>query len=135
MHEELITAENLSKGALCAVFDAAYLDYRVDDEGDIIINEQCNVYVFPDATKRRIRLVTQFGFVTGTPRSEKLEAANRMNCEYLFIRASVIDDALRFDYDIALDHGVTKKGLILMIKRFAQIPYPAVREHAPSIVS
>jgi Putative bacterial sensory transduction regulator len=135
MGEDLITADNVSKGMLCAMFDAAYLDYRMDDDGDIIVKEQCNVYLFPDTAKKRIRLVTQFGFVPDTPMSERLEAVNKMNLEYLFIRASVINDALRFDYDIALDYGVTKKGLILMIKRFAQIPYPAVREHAKDIVS
>lgn len=135
MSDDLITAENVTKGLLCAVFDAAFLDYRMDDDGDIIIKEQCNVYLFPDSAKKRIRLVTQFGFVPTATMSVKLEAANKMNLEYLFIRASVINDALRFDYDISLDYGITKKGLILMIKRFAQIPYPAVREHATDIVS
>jgi hypothetical protein len=135
MSDDLITAESVTKELLCELFDAAYMDVKVDDDGAIIVQERCSVYVFPDSAKKRIRLLTQFGFVpTATP-LQKLEAANKINVEYLFIRASVIKDSLRFDYDISLDHGISKKGLVLILKRFAQIPHAAVQDHALDIVS
>ena len=135
MSDDLITEENITKEMLCSIFDAAFLEFRVDDDGDIVIRERCNIFVFPDRDRKRIRLMTQFGFTPVATMSEKLEAANKINLEYLFVRASVLRDSLRFDYDIALDNGITKKALVLVIKRFGQIPHAAVQDHAGDIVT
>jgi Putative bacterial sensory transduction regulator len=135
MSDDLITAETVTKELLRSIFDAAYMDVHTDKDGDLVIKERCSVYVFPDADKKRIRLMTQFGFVATATASQKLEAANKMNIGYLFARASVRNEVLLFDYDIPLDSGVTKKALVLMIKRFAQIPHAAVHEHAEEIIA
>jgi Putative bacterial sensory transduction regulator len=135
MSDDLITATSVTKDLLRSVFDAAFMDYRTDSDGDLVVSERCNVFVFPDAEKKRIRLMTLFSFTPIATMSEKLEATNKINREYLFVRATVANDRLMFDYDISIDHGVTKKALVLMIKRFAQIPHAAVHEHATDIVT
>ena len=50
------------------------------------------------------------------------------------IRASVHDELLVFDYDFYIVGGITKKALVMALKRFATIPRGAVAEHGQGIV-
>jgi hypothetical protein len=134
MSEELITLENVSKDMLKAIFDAALMDTTLDSDGDILIKDRCRVYVLPDVERRRIRLLAQFGFVPSASEHAKLDCANRINSDYIIVRASVHGDKLRFSYDVSLDGGITKKAMALLVKRFCSIPQEAVADYGKDIV-
>ena len=134
MSDDLITAENVSRELIRSIFDSAFMDPQTDSEGDIFVKEGWRVYVIPSKEKKRIRLLAQFGFKSSSTLAQQLEAVNKINCEYLIIRASAWKSALRFDHDIPLDGGLSKKALVLIVKRFGSIPHAAVQEHAGDIV-
>jgi hypothetical protein len=58
-----------------------------------------------------------------------------VNKEYAIVRATVgQNDALRFTYDILVSGGITKKALVLAVKRFCEIPHSAVARLGEDIV-
>lgn len=134
MADDMITAENLSRELLKSVFDAAFMDVAFDSDGDIIVKDGCKCYVLPDKDKRRILLLTQFGFKPSADESEKLMCANKINAEYIMVRAYATDKSLRFTYDIILDGGITRKAFVFAVKRFCTIPHAAVQDHGMNIV-
>ncbi len=134
MTPPLITAENVSVELLKQIFEAAFVDYSMTDKGDIRIKDQCTVLVFPRKEQRLIKLMTVFGFKASTSMLERLECANKINVEYIIVRASVVDDTLYFEHDLLLDGGLSPKGLVWSVKRFDGIPYPALREHGADLL-
>ena len=135
MSEELIPPENLSKELLKDVFDAAFMDASFDEDGDLKVKDQVTWYVCPSEKRDRIRLLAQFAFEPSTSELERLECANHINDEYTIVRASVgKNDRLRSSYDIPTAGGVTKKALVLTLKRFCSVPQEAVREYGQDTV-
>lgn len=129
MTEELITPENLSKELLKSVFDAAYMDTSYDDEGDLRVKEGLRCYVLlPSEAKDRIKLLTGFGFKPETSEQQRLEFVNELNKQYIVVKASARKDSLQFEYDILMSGGITKKALVLMVKRFCGIPLGAIED-------
>jgi hypothetical protein len=135
MSNEPVTTENLSRELLKSVFDAAYMSMTFDKDGDIVLQEQCKCIVIPDKEKRRIVLMAQYGFKASASESEKMAAVNKINKDYIIVRAIVIDQILRFTYDVILDgDGITPKSLVSLVKRFCAIPPAAVADYAKDIV-
>jgi len=135
MSEELITPEDLSKELLKSIFDAAFMDASYDEDGDLRVKEQVTCYVYPSERRDRIRLLAQFAFKSSVSQLERLECANRINDEYIIVKAAVgQNDRLRFIYDIPTAGGITKKALVLTLKRFCSIPHEAVREYGRELV-
>jgi hypothetical protein len=135
MSNELITTDNLSRELLKSVFDAAFMATSTDSDGDIIVQEQCRCIVMPDKEKRRIWLLTQYGFKSTATEIEKMICANKINKDYIIVRAAVIDKTLRFTYDIVLDgDGVAPKSLVLLVKRFCTIAPQAAGDYGKDIL-
>jgi hypothetical protein len=136
MPEDLITPENLSKELLYSIFDAAYMDVSYDSDGDLMIQDDVRCFVIPnEKTKDRIRLFTLFGFNPESSELDRLESVNRINNTYIMVRAtSSNNDTLFFDYDICVKGGITRKNLVLTVKRFCSIPRDAVSEYCKGIV-
>ncbi len=136
MHEDLITPENLSIDLLKATFDAAYMDTRLDEDSDLVVKDDVSVRIrIDEKRKNRIRFLTIFGFKDGVPKTDKLDCVNNINNDYIMLCASSTDnDLLIFRYDIMLYEGITKKDLVLSVKRFATIPHDAVNEYGSDLV-
>lgn len=135
MSAEFVTAENLSKELLKAIFDAAYMTTSLDKDGDIVIREQCNCIVIPDKEKRRIWLLVQYAFKPNASDAQKMQCVNNINTDYIMVRAISINNILRFSYDVILDgDGITPKSLVMLIKRFCSIPLAAVQDYGRDIV-
>lgn len=135
MSNELVTADNVSRELLKSIFDAAYMTTSLDSDGDVVVKEQCNCIVLPDKEKRRIWLLTQYSFKPTATDTEKLMCVNKINMDYLIVRAVVVKNILRFSYDIVLDgDGITPKSLVLLIKRFCNIAPSAVQDYGQDIV-
>jgi hypothetical protein len=137
MTDELITPENLSKELLKSTLDAALMDTSYDNEGDICVKEGIRCWVIPNAKfKDRIKLITIFGFEPGASQAQRLECANKINREYIVVKAYVgTNDSLVFEYDILVAGGITKKAFVLGVKRFCSIPRTAAVEHGTGIIA
>jgi len=136
MSDDLVTPENLSKELLHSIFDAAFMETSWDSEGDLRVKDQIHCFVIPTEKKDRIRLISIFGFKEGTTQMQRLECVNDINNEYIMVRAvSGNNDTLRFDYDIYVQGGISKKAIILATKRFLSIPIDAVADHGNNLVA
>ncbi|MCP3887488.1 MAG: YbjN domain-containing protein [Desulfobulbaceae bacterium] len=134
MSEELITVDNVSKEFLESIFSAAFMDVTHDNDGDIVVKDACSCIVMPSKESKKILLFCQFTFKPSASDNEKLVCANNINSEYMMVRAFVLGNILRFSYDIVLNGGITKKALVLIVKRFASIPHVAVEDHGQGLL-
>jgi hypothetical protein len=137
MTDELITPENLSKELLKSVLDAALMDTSYDDEGDIRVKENIGCWILPSTERKdRIKLLALFGFEPGASQLQRLECVNKINNEYIVVKAIVGQkDTLRFEYDILVAGGITKKAFVLAVKRFCSIPRSAAAEHGTGVIA
>ncbi len=130
MPDELIGPENLTKDLLKSIFDAAMMDVEVDDEGDLFVRDaSIGCYVLPSDAKDRIRLLAFFKQNENVSHQDKLEVANEINRQYVFVRVAVLSNGrVSFDCDIPVSGGLTKKALVMVTKRFLSIPRPAIQD-------
>ena len=137
MTDELITPENLSKELLKSILDAAFFDTFLSEEGDIQVKDSIHCWVLPNPEhKDRIRLLAIFGFAPGASQLQRLECVNKINNEYIIVKAVVGQkDTLRFEYDIMVAGGITKKAFVLAVKRFCSIPRSALAEHGAGVIA
>ena len=135
MLNEQITSDNLSAELLKSVFDAAFMDATLDEDGEIVVKEAVNVRVRVNMEQKdRIRFLSVFGFKDDSSPLARLECVNRINSEYILICASVQEDLLLFRYDLWVQGGIEKKALVMALKRFSSIPQDAIVDHGSEIV-
>ncbi len=134
MSDDIITAENVSKALIKSVFESAFMDVSLDGDGDVLVKDRCMVLALPEAEKKRIRLLTIYRFVPTASDVQMLTLANTINTTWLFVRATVVNKRLFIDYDLSLEAGISKKSLVLMLKRFASIGAAAVVENGKDLI-
>ena len=135
MLDELITENNLSKELLKGVLDAAFMNTSFDSDGDLMVKEDINCWVFASKEHGRITLLSLWGFKSGVSQSQRLECVNQINKDYIVVKAIVGDNnSFRFEYDIPVTGGITKKAFILALKRFCSIPRTAVAKYGANLV-
>jgi hypothetical protein len=140
MQNELITSDNLSPELLKSVFDSAFMEATLDDDGEVIVQDAIRVRVRANMERKdRIRFISIFGFKDDSKPLSRLECVNRINSEYVMVRAvsyenSAHEKLLIFDYDFWIVGGITKKALVMALKQFATIPHDAVADHGQGIV-
>ena len=97
------------------------------------MRDTIRTWVFPN--KDRIRLMAQYGFKPDAPLQQKLELANRINDDYIIIRAIVTGKnrvnpkLLKLDYYLLLGSCLSKTNLASATRRFMSIVPQAVKEH------
>ena len=134
MSADLITPENVSTERLNGVF-AAYMDTTFDEDGDLIVKGDCQVYVTIASDKSSIRLMTIFRLREESSLDARLAAVNKINSDYMIVKAHCsANDKLIFTYYFMLAGGLTKKALIRGLKLFDSIPRVAIEDCAKDIV-
>jgi hypothetical protein len=133
---DLISPDNVSKDLLKEALDSAMLETSYDDEGDLVVYERILCFVLPSEKRDRIRLLSAGSELRqGVTRSDALEAANRINDQYIMVRASVTDsNVLLLDWDVFLKHGIGKQAFAWAVKRFCAISDDAMQEHTVDLV-
>lgn len=133
--DDLITPDNVSNELLLSLFDAAFMETRVDDDGDIQVLDQCGCWVVPSKEKKRIRLFTFFRFSPSATELQQLTCANEINKSYVIVKTAVGKGGrLTFEHDLSLEGGVTRKAVVLLVKRFCSIPHPAIEDLGKEII-
>ena len=133
MTTDTISKENLSRDFLLSVFEAAFMDPIARGERSILVAESgVNLMVTVPQADRvldYIVLSASWGLRKDIAREVKLEHANKLNIEYLAVRA-MIDDAgdVLANYYFLLPAEISKKYFILVFKRFAIFSKSAVND-------
>jgi hypothetical protein len=131
----MITPEKISIELLNGVL-AAYMNTSFDEDGDLMVNGDCQVYVTIIPDKSSIRLMTIFRINEESSLDARLAAVNKINNDYMIIKAHCADNnKLIFTYYFMLAGGLTKNALVRGVKLFDSIPRAAIYEHAKDIVT
>ncbi len=125
---------NVSSDLVKSVFDAAFMDASIDSDGDVLVKNAVRVFVRVPEKKDRLRMFCLFGFKSNSSLAAQLQCVNMINAEYIMVCASAQNGKLIFRYDLLIGSGITKKTLVMALKRFAMIPQEAVADHGKEIV-
>ena len=130
MATELVTPDNVSVEMLRDLYEAAYMDVTLDEEHGVLrLREELAARAHLSESKERIQLLAVYGVKEEAQRIERLELVNRINENYVLIRAGIDDDGdLWFDYCILLKGGLTKKAIVLATRAFLTLVPKAVNE-------
>ena len=130
MATELVTPDNVSVEMLRDLYDAAYMDVTLDEEHGVLrIREELADRAHLSESKERIQLLAVYGVKEEAQRIERLELVNRINENYVLIRAGIDDDGdLWFDYCILVKGGLTKKAIVQATRAFLMLVPKAVNE-------
>ncbi len=134
MSVDLVTPDNVSVELLNGIF-AAYMETAFDEDGDLLLKGDCQVYVTIVPDKSSVKLMTIFRIKDDCSQEARLAAANMINRDYTMVRAHCSDnDKLIFTYYFMLAGGVTRNALLRGAKLFDSIPRQAIYAHAEDIV-
>ena len=130
MASELLTPDTVTIEGVRDVYEAAYTDVVLDEEtGQLRIREDLLARAFLSEARDRLQLVAYYGIKDDAQRVDRLELANRVNDQYVMIRAGIDDDGdLWFDYTISLKGGVTPKAVVQATRMFLMLVPRAVHD-------
>jgi hypothetical protein len=130
MTADLVTPDNVSIELIRDVYEQAFLDAVLDDEKkQIRLREEVLARAFLSESKERLQLMAYYGIKDDALRTDRLELVNRINENYVLVRAGIDDDGdLWFDYCILLKGGVTKKAIVQATRVFLMLVPRAVNE-------
>jgi hypothetical protein len=127
---ELVTPETLSIELLQEIYETALIEASMDEEKSFIrIKEEILARARIPENKERIQLGALYGIKEDAQRIDRLEYCNRVNDQFVMIRASITEAGdLYFDYDITVKGGVTKKQIAQATRLFLKFVPKAVAD-------
>lgn len=138
MLDELITTDNLSKALLKEVLEEVLIRVSLDEDGDLLVREggvACYVMI-EEESRERVMFFSSFHFAEASSPLQRLECVNRVNTEYVMVRAVARDnDQLLFSYTLYVDGGITQRAFVLALRRFCELPRLAVQECCAEVMS
>ena len=136
MSDEFIYPEGISMEALKALFEEALLQVSVDTDGDLIVKDNYRCYLRPDPDGRLISVYAIFGANAEAIEADKLAYVNKVNDQVKLIRASVSGNGkFFFDYYLSVEGGVSKRSIVVAVRRFFSCLASALREDATNVVA
>jgi hypothetical protein len=127
MHTGYLITE-LDGPTLKGIFDAAFIDARVDEDGDCIVRDDMTLLTVADPAKDAFKVYAFFP--TSGAREPALEFCNRFNLHLVMVRAQVRDTpdedgqwAVVFDYDRLVFEGerLEARTIVKTARRFEAI--------------
>ena len=127
MHAGYLLAE-LDGATLKGIFDAAFMDCRIDGDGDCVVNDDVTLIATADPGKDAFKVYAFFP--TSGTREQALEFCNRFNLRLVVVRAQVRDTpdsdgqwTVIFDYDrlVFEDERLEARNIVKTVRRFEAI--------------
>lgn len=130
MPPELITPETVTVEIVRDVLEAALMDVTVDEEsGFVVIDDEIVARAKLSESKERLQLIAFYKCREDSGRLDRLELVNRINDQYVLVRAAVgDDDDLWIDYGIVLKGGATRKQIAHATRMFLKVAEMAVKD-------
>lgn len=130
MPAELVGPENASLESLRDIYEAALMDVEVDEEnGFVVIDDEIVARAKLSDSKERLQLIACYRVREDVGRAERLELVNRINDQYVIVRAAMSDDdELWIDYAIVLKGGTSPKQIAHATRMFLKVAEMAVKD-------
>ena len=130
MPAELIGPDNVSLETVRDVFESALMDVELDEEnGFVVIDDEIVARAKLSDSKERLQLIACYKVREDAARIDRLELVNRINDQYVIVRAAMSeDDELWIDYAIIIKGGTTAKNLAHTTRMFLKVAEMAVKD-------
>jgi hypothetical protein len=134
--DEFIYPEGINADSLKQLFEEAYMEVSVDTDGDLIVKDNYRCYLRPDPDGRLISIYAIFGAAAEAAPPDKLVYINRVNDQVKMIRASVsANGKFFFDYYLSIEGGISKRAVVMSVRRFFSCLGSALREDTGNVVA
>ncbi|MBE7423108.1 MAG: YbjN domain-containing protein [Zoogloeaceae bacterium] len=124
---------NLSRAMVQELIEQAGFEASATEKGDLMLRDSgFSVLVFfPEGRKDYVTLYTCWDFRQELTAMARLECANRINTDYLFVRACIGEEGgLCLGQNIALLNGVSGKYVAMALRTYLAACREIAREHA-----
>ena len=120
--------KDLDGATLKGIFDVAFMDCRIDGDGDCVVNDDVTLIATADPGKDAFKVYAFFP--TSGTREQALEFCNKFNLRLVVVRAQVRDTPDRdgqwtviFDYDrlVFEDERLEARNIVKTVRRFEAI--------------
>ncbi|MFM7675337.1 MAG: YbjN domain-containing protein [Synechococcus sp.] len=129
----------LSDDVLKSIFDAAFIDTEVDDDGDLFVTDDMRVLVEGLPDQDCFQFTAYFGIDKKHSRESLLEACNSFNTSYLGLKAGITDgsEAIVFNYAVLMKGGgaIEAKEIIRLFKYFQDVVSASLEDEILSFIS
>jgi hypothetical protein len=134
--DEFIYPEEINADALKKVFEDNYMDVSIDTDGEVVVTEDWRCYLRPDPDGRLVLVYASFGSSTEASEEAKLDYVNRVNDQVKLIRASVTASGkFFFDYYFSIEGGVSRRSIVMAVRRFHKCLRLALDEDTANVVA
>jgi hypothetical protein len=134
--DEFIYPEGINVESLKVLFEEAYMEASVDTDGDLIVKDNYRCYLRPDPDGRLISIYAIFGCNPAAMEQDKLAYINKVNDQVKMIRASVSANGKFFyDYYLSVEGGISKRSIVMAVRRFFSCLGSALREDTGNVVA
>ena len=132
---ELLYPENITKEGLKDLFVAAYMDASLDEDGDVLIKEAYRAYLIPSQDAVWIRVYSPFKGSETATLEDKLAYVNKVNADLIIVRAYVTDKGgFIFEEYLPVEGGITKRAIVLAVRRFNRMLESAIRADEKNVL-
>lgn len=132
---DLLYPDGVTKEGLKDLFLAAYMDASLDDDGDVMVKEQYRTYLIPASDNAWIRLYSPFKTNEAAAPEDKLAYVNKVNADLIIVRAYVTEKGgFIFEEYLPVEGGITKRALVLAVRRFHRMLEAAVRADVKNVL-
>ncbi len=133
MKDDLINKENLSQELLQSLFEQAFLDVRLNEDGDLYIQDRWKVWIDIDESGRYIAYRMYFALTEESTPEDRLDYVNSMNNDFILIKTVAHKDYVSFSYFLWVEGGVTTKNIIMAFRIFLSVVEQALAEDKKGI--
>ncbi len=136
MEDDLVLPEHVNPEMLRQLFADAYMDATIDKDGDTLIVETYRSYVVPTLEGKWLRVYAVFGANPDAAPDDKLEYSNKVNQDLIIVRAYVeASGRFTFEHYLPIEGGITRKAIVLAVRRFHRLLEAAIRKDDKNVMS
>lgn len=128
----LIAEKDVSLVALQSVFESAFVENDVDEDGDLYIRTEnsTKIYVSLDERNKLVRFTALYGLREEATEAERIALANTLNDNIVFVRFSATTrNSLVCDYYLPYNGAVSPLHVVTVTRLFNRIIASSLGEY------
>ena len=128
----LIAEKDVSLASLQSVFESAFVENAVDEDGDLYIRTEnsTKIYVSLDERNKLVRFTALYGLREEATEAERVALANTLNDNIVFVRFSATTrNSLVCDYYLPYNGAVSPLHIVTVTRLFNRIIASSLGEY------
>ena len=128
----LIAEKDVSLASLQSVFESAFVENDVDEDGDLYIRTEnsTKIYVSLDERNKLVRFTALYGLREEASEAERVALANTLNDNIVFVRFSATTrNSLVCDYYLPYNGAVSPLHIVTVTRLFNRIIASSLGEY------